>query len=109
MKYILVPTSQEAMIRLDSDECIEGDLIEAVINDEQFNKLFHSGLIDFVNKQFDVLIDEYEDAKITNIDDLKTLSLFLEQKFSGGDEVFSVLKKQVAYAIKYNTGVFFFF
>ena len=35
MKYITVPINKEAMIRLDYDQNIEGDLVEIIVTDEE--------------------------------------------------------------------------
>lgn len=64
MKCISVPTSQEAMSRLDFDKCIDGDVIDLNITDEQYRSLVELGLIRLMNDLFDICIDEFEDEKI---------------------------------------------
>lgn len=110
MKCISVPTSQEAMSRLDFDECIEGDLIDLNITDEQYQSLVKSGLIRLMNDLFDIYIDEFEDEKIVGVDVLNQARLLIENDFSPDkNEVINLLLSQINKATEYNTGVFFYF
>jgi len=110
MKCISVPTSQEAMSRLDFDECIDGDLIDVNITDDRYQTLVELGLIHSLNDLFDIAIDEFEDEKIVGIDDLTQARLLIENNFNPGEnESVSILLSQVIKAAKYETGVFFYF
>lgn len=110
MKCISVPTSQEAMSRLDFDECIDGDLIDVNITDDRYQTLVELGLIHSLNDLFEITIDEFEDEKIVGIDDLTQARLLIENNFNPGEnESVSILLSQVIKAAKYETGVFFYF
>lgn len=110
MKCISVPTSQEAMSRLDFDECVDGDLIDMNITDEQYRSLVNLGLIRLMNDLFDICIDEFEDEKIVGIDDLTQAKLLIENDFLPSEnEAVNLLLSQINKAIEYETGVFFYF
>lgn len=110
MKYISVPVSPEAMARLDTDKCVDGDLIDVTISDEQYNLLVKLGLINFININFNINIDEYEDDRIIGIDSLKQLKINIENTFlPDNNEIVKALLTQVNNALKYKTGVFFYF
>lgn len=76
MKCISVPTSKEAMKRLDYDSCVAGDLIEMEIKEKEFNELWETGLFSNLNLELSILIDEYEDEIIEN-SDLKLAKIVL--------------------------------
>lgn len=99
-----------AMDRLDLDECIDGDLIDVYISDEQYNSLVQSGLIGFVNNLLGVCIDEYEDEKIVGRDALDKVRLLIDMGVdTSSNGAVNGLLSQVNKAIEYNTGVFFYF
>ncbi len=109
MKYISVPTSQDAMQRLDFDESIEGDLIEVTINDELFQAIINTGIISQLNQFIEVNIDEFEDEKIVGIHDLTMAKSILAQLSPSDFANASLLVSQIDKAIEYDTGVFFYF
>jgi hypothetical protein len=110
MKYISVPTSLEAMQRLDFDECIDGDLLELTISDEQFNCLLGTGLISELNNSIGVNIDEFEDEKITDINKLTIAKTIAEKACATkSDQISQLVLSQIDKAIALKTGVFFFF
>ncbi|MBU9811889.1 hypothetical protein J1781_22835 [Rahnella sp. C60] len=109
MKCISVPTSQDAMQRLDLDVSLEGDLIEVTITDEQFQSLIDTGVISQLNQFIEINIDEFEDEKIIGIRDLTLAKSILGQVSPSDRANAEVLVSQINKAIEYNTGVFFYF
>ena len=109
MKCISVPTSQDAMQRLDLDVSLEGDLIEVTISDEQFQSLIDTGVISRLNQFIEINIDEFEDEKIVGIRDLRLAKSILGQVSPSDCTSAEVLVSQINKAIEYNTGVFFYF
>ncbi len=110
MKCISVPTSQEAMSRLDFDKCIDGDVIDLNITDEQYRSLVELGLIRLMNDLFDICIDEFEDEKIVGVDSLTQARLLIENDFHPSEnEAVNLLLSQVNKATEYETGLFFYF
>ncbi len=110
MKCISVPTNQEAMSRLDFDKCIDGDVIDLNITDEQYRSLVELGLIRLMNDLFDICIDEFEDEKIVGVDSLTQARLLIENDFHPSEnEAVNLLLSQVNKATEYETGLFFYF
>ncbi|HKM98084.1 MAG TPA: hypothetical protein VJY99_15510 [Buttiauxella sp.] len=110
MKYISVPVSPEAMDKLDYCDNAEGELIDFTISDEQYNTLVSIGLIGLMNTLFDINIDEYEDEKLTGIENLEKAKLFADKEYSSSeDEAVQGFLSQLNKAIEYKTGIFFFF
>ncbi|WP_127960473.1 hypothetical protein [Serratia microhaemolytica] len=112
MKYISVPTNQEAMARLDLDQCIMGDLIEFTLNKVDYAALWSTGVIDEINEKLNVSIDDYEDERITGIEKLTEAKRIVESKKAlnkSNDIIIDNLLLQINSAIENNTGVFFFF
>ncbi|WP_050556315.1 hypothetical protein, partial [Yersinia pestis] len=69
------------MSRLDFDKCIDGDVIDLNITDEQYRSLVELGLIRLMNDLFDICIDEFEDEKIVGVDSLTQARLLIENDF----------------------------
>ncbi|KEA53971.1 hypothetical protein DT73_04035 [Mangrovibacter sp. MFB070] len=110
MKSILVPTSQESMSRLDFDNCIDGDLIDINISDDDFSAMMNLGLIELLNKSLDLYIDEFEDEEIVGSDELNHAKIIIENHFTiGKEKMVDIVLTQINKAIKYNTGIFFYF
>lgn len=110
MKYLTVPVNTSAMERLDFDDCIDGDLIELTLDEEHYANLLKSNIINQLNSALKVNIDDYEDEKIVNIDNLVTAKTIIQNSInSNNSEVLVQLLNQVDNAIKYKTGLFFYF
>lgn len=110
MKCISVPTSKDAMSRLDYDECVDGDLIDVNITDEQYHSLVKSGLIGLLNDLLDIYIDEFEDEKIVDVENLTKARLLIENDFlTDKNEAVNLLLSQINKATEFKTGVFFYF
>ena len=111
MKVITVPLSQEAMNRLDFDENIEGDLLELNVLPKEYEYLKNVGYFFQLNKQLDLMIDEYEVEKILYKYLFKALEITnnLSSDHKENGELWFNLKELINVAIKKRTGVFFFF
>lgn len=110
MKYISVPVNTSAMERLDFDKCIDGDLIELTLDKDNYANLLKSNVIQQLNNELGLNIDDYEDEKITDIDKLIIARNIIENTImSNNSEVLIKLLTQVENAIKYKTGLFFYF
>ncbi|WP_050309286.1 hypothetical protein [Yersinia pseudotuberculosis] len=101
------------MSRLDFDKCIDGDVIDLNITDEQYRSLVELGLIRLMNDLFDICIDEFEDEKIVGVDSLTQARLLIENDFHSSEnsenEAVNLLLSQVNKATEYETGLFFYF
>ncbi|ABX87560.1 MULTISPECIES: hypothetical protein [Yersinia pseudotuberculosis complex] len=98
------------MSRLDFDKCIDGDVIDLNITDEQYRSLVELGLIRLMNDLFDICIDEFEDEKIVGVDSLTQARLLIENDFHPSEnEAVNLLLSQVNKATEYETGLFFYF
>ncbi|WP_050556650.1 hypothetical protein, partial [Yersinia pestis] len=84
------------MSRLDFDKCIDGDVIDLNITDEQYRSLVELGLIRLMNDLFDICIDEFEDEKIVGVDSLTQARLLIENDFHPSEnEAVNLLLSQV--------------
>ncbi|KES12223.1 hypothetical protein SASC598O11_003180, partial [Snodgrassella alvi SCGC AB-598-O11] len=70
MKNISVPVNKSAMERLDLDNCVDGDLIELILDEDNYKNLLESNVINQLNNELDINIDDYEDEKIIDLDKL---------------------------------------
>ncbi|ENX15278.1 hypothetical protein F895_01824 [Acinetobacter sp. CIP 64.2] len=111
MKTICAPISEQAKLRLDFDENIEGDLIELNISQSDYEALEKIDYFNCLNKHLGLLIDNYEDESISYEDLPKALDLTIEYsyKYSGLEELWCSIKKIILTAIENKTAVFFFF
>ncbi|MWP62468.1 hypothetical protein [Gilliamella sp. Pas-s25] len=98
------------MKRLDFDDCLDGDLIELTLDEDNYANLLKSNVINQLNNALGINIDDYEDEKIINIDKLITAKYIIENSIiSNNSKVLIQLLNQVDNAIKYKTGLFFYF
>ncbi|MCE0829017.1 hypothetical protein LVQ78_23835 [Buttiauxella sp. A2-C2_NF] len=110
MKCISVPISADAMKRLDFDECVNGDLIEVLLSEEEYNSLWNTGVINKINSALHINIDDYEDEELLGSTNLLQAKGIIESELSSCmNEILEKLLLQVNKAIEYNTGVFFYF
>lgn len=110
MKTISVPTSQDAAQRLDMDEAREGDLVEEILDDDDFERIFASGWVDDVNAELDALIDDYEWEVIKGSDALARIEdISMRYKAMTGDEVFSRIAGLARKGKEFGTEMNFFF
>ena len=111
MKIISVPLSVDAMNRLDFNEVQPGDVREIELDRSQYEFAFESGLFDALNDQLGIMIDDYEDESIKDIQKLK-----LGVEIIGNAKInikyascFDELEQLFKLALEKQTGIFFFF
>ncbi|MGZ0781754.1 hypothetical protein ACXM5X_02080 [Pseudomonas saponiphila] len=108
-KWIVVPTSKDAMQRLDLDQCLPGDLEELALSAEQWTALCSSDLLPSLNHALGTLIDDYEDASIQGRAALATALSILTQTATAEDELIHKLIALNRLALERDTGLFFYF
>jgi len=111
MKTIVVPTTIEAMEKLDFDACTPDDLVELRLSENEYNELWQSGVLDTLNQQLGLLIDDYEDESIIEEDKLLEAKNIVKNSVlkTKNVQVISKLLNQIELALRNNTGVFFYF
>ena len=107
MKYIPVPISLDAMERLDKDKNLTGDLYEILLTEDEFSYLWEHNIFKILNNYLNINIDDYEDESITNYEDLVVMKDVLES--NNKNYIVQKLLDLTELAIKYKTGIFFFF
>lgn len=65
-KLVVIPISLEAVNRLNYDLCTDGDLIEILLENSEYNTLYDLGLFDEINKHLSLNLGDYEDEIIFN-------------------------------------------
>jgi hypothetical protein len=111
MKTICTPKSPEAMERLDTDSCIDGDLVELELPQDSFERLWNSGLFDELNRALSILIDDFEDEKIVGelVDEaILVLDRFIDSG-KAPQNIFLEIRRLLNVAKKSRTGLFFYF
>ena len=112
-RFITVPKDQKALIALDFDQASDDQLIEVILDEDEFNMLWNSGFFKHLNRLANAYIDNGEDESITNIEILKNLlkSDLFEMDFQDAklNQTLKDIKNLFNEAIKHETGVFFFF
>ncbi|WP_392564732.1 hypothetical protein RHO13_04805 [Orbus wheelerorum] len=111
-KYISTPIHQEAMNRLDYDECIDGDLIELILSSEEYKELWDTQIFKKINNTISTNIDDYEDCSIVNIKELEIIENIVQEQIKitiQGQILLGKFLYIIKQAIIYKTGVFFFF
>jgi len=113
MKTICVPKDSLAQTHLDFDESQPGELIELNISDTTFNSLWEAGFFKSINKLTHSIIDNFEDERITEKDQLmKVLNSNLFNRKLYDKELHEVVEKirdLFNKALTYNTGIYFYF
>lgn len=109
MKWIVVPTSKEAMQRLDLDQCRPGDLEQLTLSAEQWAALSGSDLLPSLNRALGTLIDDYEDASIQGQAALVTALSILTGAATAQDPLIHKLIALNRLAQERDTGLFFYF
>ena len=105
MKYITVPINKEAMIRLDYDQNIEGDLVEIIVTEEELDSLWK--LFQELNLLLGIHIDDYETEEVTDYKKLLEMKKILIA--NNTDYLTEKILHLIELAIDYKTGIFFFF
>ncbi len=111
MKNITVPINQEAMEKLNYDACEDDELIELYLDENQYKELWSSKILEAFNEKLNIMIDDFEDESIYNIESLKlsrniTIDFI---KISPHNNSLKKLLKLIDIAIENKTGIFFYF
>ncbi len=111
MKYLIVPANQIAMERLDYDSCVDGDLREICLSEQEFKELWGLGILDTFNEKLNIMIDDFEDETIKGPANLSlarklTLDSIMEHPNA---YVLKKLLSQIELAEELQTGLFFYF
>ncbi|PWG77870.1 hypothetical protein [Pararcticibacter amylolyticus] len=112
MKIICVPKHDQALNRLEFDENIEGDLIEISITEQVHSKLENIGFFDSINRLAGSNIDNFEDESITDKKILQKLmdsDVLDEKRYDTLGLEVKKIKNLFEEALKYQTGIFFYF
>lgn len=97
MKYVSVPVDINAMQRLNMNDNLDGDLIDLQLDKNNYDNL-------------GINIDDFEDEKIDDIGSLITAKNIIENLMkTNSSDILAKLLVQVNNAIKYKTGLFFYF
>ncbi|GGD36041.1 hypothetical protein GCM10011513_37320 [Franconibacter daqui] len=111
MKCLSVPVNAVTIERLEYDECMDDDLIEVFLDESDYKKLWDTGVLTLINEKLGKNIDDYEDEGIIGLNDLYQAQAITKETilFNPGDDILNKLLSQINLAIKFNTGIFFFF
>lgn len=115
-RLIIVPKDKKAELNLDYDNAKDEVLIQYILNEEIFIKLYNLDFFNFINNFFDVNIDDFEDESIEfnklemGLSDFKKKFSLIESKFD--NIIFNEVKKIFNLfdeAMKRKTGIYFYF
>ncbi|GKX55262.1 hypothetical protein SOASR030_13740 [Leminorella grimontii] len=111
MKYLSVPVSLDAMNRLEYDKCVGGDLVEVLLDDSDYIELWESDVLNLLNDKLDKNIDNYEDERLVGSNTLHQARRIVNERIlaNPSKQVLDKLISQIDLAIRFNTGVFFYF
>ena len=110
MKTIVVPVNKGAQSRLDIDQSVDGDLVEIVLDECDFERLWKSGVFHELNESADVVIDDFESESITGPEKLNAALFAVSQLAVSKDDVMLIrLEELFKLAVKFQTGVYFYF
>ena len=110
MKIMSIPINKEAMIRMDYDENVDGDVFEMHLDSCDYDFFCKTGIVNKLNSALNINIDDYEDEKILGLDDLlKARKIVTSELGSDVNGVLDKILSQINKAIENNTGIFFYF
>lgn len=107
-KKIVVPKDKDAKSSLDYDEATSEQLIEVVLDEIEFKKLWETGFFELINNIADVNIDDYEDESIEENEKLKKVlasDIFTANVIDKVRQIKSLFEE----AVKRETGIYFYF
>ncbi|UYQ91269.1 hypothetical protein MKQ68_14345 [Chitinophaga horti] len=111
MKYraIVVPKTKEAEQSLDYDKVMPEQLLEVVLDEDEFDNLLAIGFFERINSIAGSNIDDYEDENITDEEKLKEILRSEIFSHSAVTNKLSQLRNLFEEAIKRKTGIYFYF
>ncbi|MFD2601815.1 hypothetical protein [Flavobacterium suzhouense] len=81
-RYIVVPKDTSAEKALDYNEATDEQLIQVILDNEQFNSLYHSTFFEFINDVGNANIDDYEDLRINEMKDIENVHNVLSKNIN---------------------------
>ncbi len=112
-RYITVPKDKKAEKSLDYDEAANEQLLEILIEEEDFTKLCQMNLFSTINEINNSNIDDFEDEVINNSYQMIQTIKHLQNKFKLlNDETKDLVDRIINLfeeAVKRKTGIYFFF
>lgn len=110
-KTIVVPIDKIAALDLDFDEADLETLIELEIDNEQFYELFKAGFFDKINHICNTNIDDFEDEKIEDRQDMITVIDMIERLNLEyyNKQLIDDIKNMFNEGLRRDTGVYFYF
>ncbi|PUB24724.1 hypothetical protein C8J95_1202 [Elizabethkingia sp. YR214] len=104
-KTIVVPKNKEAEISLDYDTATPDQIIELILSNDEFDKLWSKGIFSLINRISQSNIDDFEDEHITDLNLIH--SSFQELKKISND--IPEVVKMFELALMFKTSIHFYF
>ncbi|HBN6703794.1 TPA: hypothetical protein L3261_002027 [Elizabethkingia anophelis] len=104
-KTIVVPKNKEAEIALDYDTATPDQVIELILSNDEFNKLWSKGVFSLINSISQSNIDDFEDEHIIDLNLIYNSSRELKKNFNDISEII----KMFELALMYRTSIHFYF
>lgn len=109
MKTIGVPVDPAAAGRLDMGVDRDGDVIEVVLAEDAFGRLFASGWVAAVNEAAECRIDDFEDEHVQAHEALEAIARVTRRMAGEDQEPFRSILRLVDEAKRRGTGLHFHF
>lgn len=98
------------MERLNFDNAMSDELVEVTLDGNQFNLLWETGLFQELNYELEIMIDDFEDESITDLQELGVaLEITKSYKKHRNSSAYDELEGLLMLAISWQTGIYFFF
>ncbi|AKH93444.1 MULTISPECIES: hypothetical protein [Elizabethkingia] len=104
-KTIVVPKNKEAEIALDYDTATPDQVIELILSNDEFNKLWSKGVFSLINSISQSNIDDFEDEHIIDLNLIYNSCRELKKNFNDISEII----KMFELALMYRTSIHFYF
>ncbi|PSL26314.1 hypothetical protein [Chitinophaga ginsengisoli] len=108
-RLIEVPKDKEAEYALDYNEATEDQLIRIYLTSPEFIELWNIGFFNELNEMTGAMIDDFEDAKIVEKEDLENILDSDVFNMPVSNDILDRLKVLFQEALERGTGVYFFF
>ena len=105
MKQIIVPKNVESQKALEYDRAADGQLLIWNLTEEEYNHLNSLKIFEIINNKCKVLIDEYEDEKISYEKLRDVISIFDRND----DEVLNKFHQFITETIHRKMSIYFYF
>ncbi len=108
-RLIEVPKDKEAEHLLDYNEAADDQLIRISLTNPEFSELWKIGFFNELNEMTDAMIDDFEDAKIVEKEELENVLSSDVFNMPVSNDILDRLKVLFQEALERGTGVYFFF